>query len=141
VLNALDLEPRSFQREDVAREYRCHGFRKDRFIFSLKHNGYPKAVIVIHQSDIGLNLSDLTHCIKIFILDANQLTKSILFSAIEKQLDCLNLNEMPILLYPKAYADLADIPYEKSYNLWILNTRYSDQYFGFIDKMLHMTRR
>jgi hypothetical protein len=47
---------------------------------------------------------------------------------------------MPILLHPAEFAEQANIPVEKHYSLWILNTRYSDKYFGFLEKMFKLAR-
>ena len=46
--------------------------------------------------------------------------------------------EMPVLIYPDKVAEELKIPFEKKYCLWILNTRYSDKYFKFIDRMFRL---
>lgn len=141
MLDALDLEIHSFESDAVIREYESLGFTKKRTLFSLKRDGGLKALVVVHQSDIGLNLSDLTHCVKVFVVDPSYLDKDALLGAVQEIFDRMALREMPVLLYPKTFADDADISYEKVYNLWIINIRFSDQYFGFIEKLLTRARR
>ncbi|MFZ7126108.1 MAG: hypothetical protein ACOWWM_08155 [Desulfobacterales bacterium] len=141
LLDAVDLEPDSFDSEEVVREYRSLGFTKKRTLFSLKYQSGLKAIIVVHQSDIGLNLSDLTHCVKVLVLDPEDLTTEILEAAITRIFSQQGLREMPVLIYPKDFADNTGITYEKVYNLWIINIRYSDQYFEFLEKLFNRTRK
>lgn len=141
MLDALDLEPQAFRSDQVIREYERLGFTKKRKFFSLKYDKGLKAVIVVHQSDIGLNLSDLTHCIKVFVVDSLNLDKAVLLSALREVFEQLRLREMPVLIYPSVFADNTGIDYEKIYNLWIIDIQFSDQYFGFIDKLFHRSRR
>jgi hypothetical protein len=52
----------------------------------------------------------------------------------------MDLSEMPILIFPQSYADQEAIPYEKIYNLWVINIRFSDHYFEFVDRIFKRTR-
>jgi hypothetical protein len=46
--------------------------------------------------------------------------------------------EITVLLFPHSYAEAQGITSEKTYNLWILNTQYSDAYFDHVQKMLNI---
>ena len=48
---------------------------------------------------------------------------------------------MPVLLYPIETVEKLKIRVEKKYCLWILNTRYSDKYFKFIDRMFRLANQ
>jgi hypothetical protein len=45
-------------------------------------------------------------------------------------------DDIPVLLYPVAYAENHSIPYEKRYNLWVLNMQYTDHYFRHLKGLL-----
>ena len=91
---------------------------------------------MVDIADLGLNLSDLTNCIKIFILDAAEFRKDIFSAMVSKVADSVMQDELPILLFPAVYADNQNIEYEKHYNLWIINLQYTDPYFKYINRLL-----
>jgi hypothetical protein len=59
---------------------------------------------MVNIADLGLNLSDLTNCIKIFVLDGNRLPKDIFSSVISMVAETMLQDEIPVLLYPAVYA-------------------------------------
>jgi hypothetical protein len=139
-LDALDLDPQTFDSDQVIREYHRLGFTKQRTLFALRRRHHLCALFSIHQSDIGLNMSDLTHCVKVFVLDTQVMGAETLRSALKEALRQMDLSEMPILIFPQSYADQEAIPYEKIYNLWVINIRFSDHYFEFVDRIFKRTR-
>ena len=102
----------------------------------LKKKGRVKAIIIVKISDIGLNLSFLTNSVKVIVMDSDNLPKEILYRALSSIHNQTGQDDMPILLYPISFADNQLIPYEKVYNLWILNTQYSDNYFKYTKRLL-----
>lgn len=138
MLQALDLTPDMIDNDNLSKEFNRLGFKRERLLFSLKKNDALKAVIVVNVSDIGLNLSNLTNCFHVIILDANDLpinTIYICLSMLSKYYE--RQDEIPILLYPISYAQSQSVPDEKIYTLWILNTQYTDQYFKYMDNLFH----
>ena len=136
MLEALDLKTDKFDCDSLAAQYHRVGLTRERHFYSLKKNGNLKAVITAVLSDVGLNLSDLTNCIKVFVLDPKGLTPDILntiFSLLSKR---FQRKEMAILLYPAAYADEQRIVYEKLYNLWVCRVQSSDEYFRYLNRLL-----
>jgi len=129
MLDALDIKARMVDCDDLSKEYQQHGFKKEKYLFSLKNNIDLVAIFMLDISDIGLNMSDLTNCIKVFVLDLNGLSKNILFLALSSLSTKFEQNEIPVMIYPVSYAEMQSIPYEKLYQLWVLNTQYGDQYF------------
>ena len=139
MLDCIDLDPQGLDSRELIDEYQRHGFEKERDVLALRHNGQLSACLVIHRSNIGLNLSDLTNCVKILIVDTLDLDRSIIANALRRIFRDYQLSkDMPVLAYPVEAAEALKIPYEKEYCLWILNTRYSDKYFKFIDRMFRL---
>ncbi len=94
------------------------------------------AVIMVNVSDIGLNLSDLTSCIKVIIIDSVDFPGNVLTSVLSSVSDKTGRSEMPVLIYPAAYAEDNDIRYEKLYTLWALSMQYTDHYFRYLKRLL-----
>ncbi len=136
MMPALDLEPGMADFDELAKEYPKLGFKRQRLLFSLKKNNILKAVAMVNISDIGLNLSDLTNHIKIIVLDPDDLSRETLNGMLSLLTEKINQENTAILLFPAAYAKHKDISYEKTYNLWILKTQASDNYFRYIDRLL-----
>ena len=121
MLHALDLEPAMVGCEDLSQDYRDAGFSLDRHIYTLKKNGNIKAVIMVNISDVGLNLADLTNCVKVLVLDPEQFPKDILFVMLSILAHKHQQNDIPVLVYPVSYAETAKLPFEKKYSLWAFN--------------------
>jgi hypothetical protein len=139
-LRALDLEAGAWNSTALSEEYRGHGFTREKFHFSLICNGRQAAFFVATVSDIGLNLSDLTNCIKVVVLDQKLLAPERLYDALSTIRTELNQPSMPALLYPVSYADSRSVPYSKQYILWTLRTHgQSDKYFQYLNRLLRIT--
>jgi len=136
MLNALDLEPEQTGDSGLEQEYRRLGFKKAKHIFALKAEGLLKAIILVNVSDIGLNLSNLTNCLKFIVLDKEELTAEILTSGVQHIYNKIGLEELTVLGFPVAFADAIQLPYEKVYNMWVMNTRFSDPYFRYLQRLL-----
>ncbi len=131
MIHALDLEPGKDDIDELSKEYQRLGFKRERHLFSLKKHGRLKAIIMVNIADIALNLSDLTNCIKVVVLDPVDLPKNTLYLIISMLYIKFKYNELPVLLYPVSYAESQSIPFEKLYTLWVLDLQYLDHYFKF----------
>ena len=136
MLDAIDLKPERMNCDDISKEYHQLGLFRVRHFYSLKKNGRLKAVLLVNLSDIGLNLSDITNCVKIFVIDKSGFSPDILQAAVSKVADITGKEDFPILLYPAAFAAEQKIPYEKIYNLWVCSLQYSDPYFKYLGRLL-----
>jgi hypothetical protein len=136
MIDALDLEPSMLEGGDISREYAAIGFRRERHLFSLKNNGSLVAVFMIGLSDVGLNMSELTNCVNVFVVDGEELSRDTLSLALSILFIRFNQEEMPVLLYPLSYAEAQQISYERVYTLWTLSMLHTDKYFGFLDRLL-----
>ncbi len=135
MLRAMDLQTESAFVDTIGEEYRKCGFHKERHLLALKRNGILLAVLLLNLSELGLNMSDLTHCLHVFVVNGEALDKRILFEAVQVIMDRYSQPELPLLLFPRSYADGAAIEYEKTYNLWVMNLRHVDEYFRYLKRL------
>jgi len=135
MLSALDLEPDMIGNDKLNKEYQRLGFKRERHLLSLKKDGLLKAIIMVTLSDFGLNLSDLTNCIHVIVLDSDDLPLNIFYSHLSQLSHYFEQNKIPVLLYPVSYSETQSMPYEKTYTLWVLNMQNTDDYFRFMKKL------
>ena len=122
MLHALQLTPDLVDDEDLAKEYRKLGFSMSRHCYTLKKNGAVKALVVV-------NLSDLTNCIQVIVLDPEQFPKDVLYLMLSILTQKHDQEEIPVLVYPVSYADQAGMAYDKKYSLWTLNIQDNAPHF------------
>lgn len=138
-MRALDLEAGTWNSKSLSNEYRSHGFTRDKHHFSLFHRGRLVAFFMVTVSDIGLNLSDLTNCIKVIVLDQKAASPERIHAALNILRTRFNQLAMPVLMYPVSYVDTRSIPYSKQYVLWTLRTHgQSDKYFQYLSRLLRL---
>ncbi len=87
-------------------------------------------------SNLGLNLSDLTNCLKVFVMEPKDLSRDIFDQAVSDLSVYFERTEAPVMIYPVDYADRVSIPYEKVYTLWVLNTQFGDPYYKYLNRLL-----
>ncbi len=141
MLDALDLKPDMIDNNDLTEEYHKLGFKRERRLFSLKKDGVLKAFIMLNTSDFGLNMSDLTNCIHVIVLDPDDFPYETLLSSLCMLSEYYEQDEIPALLYPVSYAIDQSIPYNKIYNLWVLNFCYLDPYFKYVDILINRNKQ
>jgi hypothetical protein len=131
-LDALDLKGEDGSDLELAAEYARQGFRRERHVFCLRQEGRLMAVMSLTLADLGMNLSDLTNCVHVFILDRERLLPATLFSGLRNLLKHYAAEDIPILVYPADFLDEHIISYEKQYTLWVVSLEHSDGYFSSI---------
>jgi len=136
MMDAFDLRSATALQDPLSQEYQHLGFKKERRHYSLLEADELKAVIIVDVTDIGFNMANLTSCTTVIILD--DMTPRFF---VESALACVSMEyehqEMPVLVYPVAYAESNALPVEKKYTLWILNMQFTDNYFMFCDTFFH----
>ena len=132
MLPAFDLEEMPAEKESISSAFQDCGLKRERHIYCLKKDEAVKAIVVVTLSELGLNLSNLTNCLHVFITDSAGLGKDTLLTTLLLISNKHVRDEIPVLLYPLSYAEEAAIPFEKIYNLFIIDTAYSDPYFRFL---------
>lgn len=125
---AFDLTPENFDDQSVSTAYKASGLKRERHLYALRHGVDLVALIEVQDSDTGLNMSELTNAITIFILDQEVFTPKILhmLQCIISVKHCKERH--PILIYPRDYAVRHRLDYDKDYTVWILNLDHSDAY-------------
>lgn len=137
MLKALDLENSSWKEEELCSEYQSHGFKRERHFFALRKNGQLKAMLLVNISDIGLNLSDLTHCINALVLDPDNLPTEVLKAALRLAEEAVEQSELPALIYPMSYVEANAVPFEKAYFLWVFHMHTQSQiYFKYLSRLM-----
>jgi hypothetical protein len=116
------------------------GFQRQQSLFALKHEGATIAVFVVLNTEVGLNLSNLTNAITVIILDQQALPREAFFTAISMLAAKYPQKKIPVLTYPKEYVVNQTIEIEKHYNLWVLDCRNSDPYFEFCNNLFSRLR-
>ena len=136
MLDAADLKPDHLSIDALSDEYERLGLQRKRKLFALRQEGQLKALVMVNLTDLGLNLSDLTNCIKVFVIDKTAFSASILGATLDTLTTRFQKANIPALLYPAEYADEQSIAYEKHYNLWALSLQFTDQYFKYTNRLL-----
>lgn len=142
LLEAFDLGPDPGQAENDARlslndVYQQLGFTRARHFFALKKQGVPYAILVINLADVGLNMSDLTNCIQVFVLEPEKLAPAELRKGLAQVSYFYAQWVFPVLIFPRNYADRQFMPYDKVYELAILDLENICPYLRYINGMIN----
>jgi hypothetical protein len=143
MLDALDLAEDAALEDDEAltAEYERQGFKRERHIFSLKRGGKLQALVVLTLSDLGLNLSNLTNCLHVIVIDGQGLKPETLFASLKTVLCNYGAEDLPALIFPAVFMEAHGLSFEKEYILWVLDTDRSDAYFSSLQKIFGRASR
>jgi hypothetical protein len=136
MLKALNLGPDEKNPSALNGEYEKLGFRRETHLYALKKDGVLKALALAVVSDIGLNLSNLTNCVHVFVVDGEDLPADLLYRHLAALSPHYTEDQIPLLLYPLSYAEQQSIPCEKMYDLWAFDTKYAGSFYDYMDRML-----
>ena len=92
--------------------------------------------VMVNLSDVGLNLSDLTNCITLFVLDKQRLSHESLKGALSVLVKSFDQEQLPVLIYPEAAAERLKMEVEKRYVMWSLMPHFSDGFHRYTDAIL-----
>ncbi len=143
----LMLHGLALREEDLAsnaalsKEYARLGFQRDRRLFALRREGNCIAFIAANRSDLGLNLSDLTNGLQVFVLGPDALPVRVLLDALASLVHLYPLGNVPVLLYPRGYADAVGLAYDKVYDLTVLDLHHFGPYLQFMDALVAPPRK
>jgi hypothetical protein len=128
LVKAYDLNPRDFKDTSVAEAYRSSGLKRERHLYAVRYGLDLAALIEVQDSDTGLNLSELTNAVTIFVLDQERFTPKVMEMVQDVICDRHEKEHSPILVYPASYAKRFSLPAEKDYSIWVLNLDFADDY-------------
>ena len=126
---------------DLSQEFSKLGLKRERQLYGLKRNDRLQAVAMVNLADVGLNLSDLTNCITLFVLDQEELTNEIVYRALSVLMKRLGQEQLPVLIYPEAAAGSLKIPVEKRYVMWSLMPHFADGFHHYTNALLRAGRK
>ena len=141
MMNAFNLTNGDSDIRTLCEEYRAIGFRRERQLFTLRRKNRPVAFFVANRSDLGLNMSDLTNCVQVFVIDLQRSSASVIYRALTKIMAWYQDYSVPVMIYPEAAADTLSLPAEKQYVTWVLNLEYTDKYFDYISRLIQITKK
>ncbi len=141
-LRALDLLPEKVGDEETLNNiYREYGFKRDKFLFSLKAKNELIAIFMVNISDVGLNLSELTNCVHIFILEPHNLPNDTLHATLSEISKHYDHDNIPVLIFPSSYTDNNSITINKIYNFWVLDVhKIGDRYYSYLDRLIRLSK-
>lgn len=134
LLDVLRLGQADSESNDNSLEelYKRHGLQRKWKVYSLTHNHELKAVLVVNQSDLGLNLSELLNGIKIIVTDPTGLPWETLSSAITHLTGIYEVEKIPLLVYPHTYLDDNGISYEKEYIMFAMDMQHGKDFLDYL---------
>ena len=135
MIRALDLHPDILDKDRLTPTYQRMGFKRERSLLSIKKRGKVKAIISLIKTDVGLNLSELTNCLSLFVLDSEDFPFEVFLRALAQLSLYDERQRIPILLYPIQYAERHSIAYQRIYDLWVFGVDNSDHYFNYVNKV------
>jgi hypothetical protein len=121
----------------VIETYHALGFERNVCLYSLLNDDGLKAVFIVNQADLGMNLSELLNSVKIIVLDQEGVDWETISAAVDQFAGSYNLDTIPVMVYPFDYAKENKVPYEKQYYVWILDlSRSANAYLQYLGNRL-----
>ncbi len=120
LLRALDLTTDTFNADSLNRIYENSGFSRTRHIFALLVKGRLHAIMALTSTDIGINLSNVIDCVKIFAIEHDVLDTLLVSAALAQIAHLVRHDEIAIMTFPVEFAVKKRLPMEKIYNAWVL---------------------
>jgi len=118
---ALDLTPQGLDWQKLTRDFEACGLQRRRQLYAIRHQKTLKALVDVQHSEVGLNLSELTNAIIVYILDSEAIHRDMLRLIISELALRHDKTQHPVLIYPHTYAARYRLPADKEYTLWALD--------------------
>jgi len=141
-LKALDIDTTQTDCDTkINNAFHSYGFKRERYLYSLKDQDKLVAVFLVCVTELGLNLSDLTNCVHAFVVDSERLPSKILHSTVSRLSNHYEHDSVSLLIFPKNYAESNEIAFNKTYNFWVLDVdKSSDEYFNHVERITRRTK-
>jgi hypothetical protein len=114
------------------------GLKRKWSFFALCHENRLVCVMIVNQSDLGINLSEILNSITLMVTEADLLSWDVLMSAVAQLAAVYDIDKVPLLIYPETFVQLKGIPFEKRYQMWIIDMHYSNLFLEFVQKKFRM---
>ncbi len=136
LLDAFDLTPHSMGSKTISEDYSRSGFKREIHHLSVRKHGELKAILAINRTDVGLNFSDLTNAIQIYVMDGSGFTPKdfkFIFSLVAAKYET---NQFPVMVYPAEFMTEKNIPFEKTYRCNVISSHHWDGYMRYLRNFL-----
>lgn len=141
LLDSLSLEKDDLNDEPLEEVYKRLGFLRKWDTYSLTYKGELCAVLIVNQSNLGINFSELLRSIKVIVTNAEDMPWNVLSTAVAQLTGVFQSDRIPVLIYPFSYVKAKNVPYEKQYQLWIMSVQYGNEWMEYMEKRLRMVNR
>jgi hypothetical protein len=141
MMKAFNLANDDCDIRTLSEEYHSIGFQRERRLLTLRHQGRPIAIFVANRADFGLNMSNFTNCIQVFVVHIDKSSANVIYRALTKIMRWYQDTSIPIMMYPDTAAAAFSLASEKQYTTWVLNLDYTDRYFDYISRLLNITNK
>ena len=135
MIQALDLYPEALNDDRLNRIYHRLGFKRERHLFSIKKREKVKAIISLIKTDMGMNLSELTNGVTLFVLEPENFPFEIFLKTFSQLGAYDSRQTIPVLIYPTQYAERHALACDRFYDLWIFGVANSDYYFSYVNRL------
>ena len=138
LFDVLNLGRKDLTEDSLEKVSQRLGFTRKWAVYSLVNSGCLKAVLIVNQSDVGVNLSEVLNGITVLVIDAESLPREVLYAAVAQLTGVYQSDTIPLLIYPSTYSDVMHIPSEKKYQLWITYMRHSNKFLEYVRRHFRM---
>ena len=136
LLDAFDLIPENMGLNTLSGEYAKSGFQREVHHLSIKKNGELKAVMAVNRTDVGLNFSDLTNALQMFVVDGVGFKQQDFKTILSRVAASFNLQQFPVLVYPTNFMTDKNIPFERTYRCNVISSHFWDDYMRYLRNFL-----
>lgn len=140
LIDSLNLSNHINSDKHLTLRYQKAGLKKKRSLWSIRFKDRLVAFFIVNTSDVALNMSDLTNCIKVCITQPQLLTKEILTTSLNRLSEIFNNLKAPVLIHPLDWAEKENFHYQKKYYFWVFNCDYPEDYMGYFHSILEHTK-
>ncbi|MEA2101051.1 MAG: hypothetical protein U9P80_00550 [Thermodesulfobacteriota bacterium] len=138
LLDMLGFKKGSHGRDELEALYQRSGFIRRSKIYSLKKGNDLMAVMVVDESDPLVNLSDLVNCIKVFVLDRDNLPVEVMQSALASLGNVYDTQEIQVMFYPHEYPSEKGLDISREYYMWVVDAGHADTYVQYMKKRINI---
>jgi len=139
LLDALSLGEAVSGQESLEEVYSRHGFLRKCEAFTLREKENLNALLIVNQSNLGFNLSELLNGITVLVTDPDGLPWSVLSTAIAQLIKGYRMEKIPVMFHPFRYVETCEVPFEKRYQLWVLNVNYGNEFMEYVQRRFRIS--
>ncbi|MBN2568210.1 MAG: PilZ domain-containing protein [Deltaproteobacteria bacterium] len=141
LFNALNLKNEFSEDPSLEKIYEQNGLIRRCKTYSLIHGQKLAALLIVNQSNMGLNLAEILNNIMIIVCNKADLPWEILTSAIDNFTGIYSTDTVPLMIFPHNYCEDKGVTFEKQYLLWLADIQYGDEYLEYMRNKMRMKIR